>query len=109
MFNIASLSQLGPLRVILFLATLLVALTGPFLDGNVDVHSWRILPTVIAPALMLILLFVLPLDITMAAIFMTAVDSTQKGRLRYAIKFEIGLMAALVLAWTPYFFRFFAR
>ena len=45
----------------LILLTLCVACVGPFLDGTADPHSWRILPTVIAPALMMMLVFALSL------------------------------------------------
>ena len=58
-----------PLRTMLILLTLCVACVGPFLDGTADPHSWRILPTVIAPALMMMLVFALPLDMTMTLVF----------------------------------------
>jgi hypothetical protein len=82
---------------------------GPFLDGSVDTTSWRILPTVIAPTIMLILVFVLPLDITMAMVFMTGAPDAQRQQLKSIIKLEVALMMVLLLAWLPYFLRLFGR
>ncbi len=89
------------------MTTLLVAGIGPFLDGNVDTTSWRVFPTVIAPTLMLILVFILPLDITMAMVFMADRRDAERRRLQLIIKLEIGLTIILMLAWLPFFLRLF--
>lgn len=97
----------SPLRAILLMLTVCVAAVGPFLDGTADPHSWRILPTVIAPALMMILVFALPLDITMTLIFMSDAEPVQKVRLKRELKLEILAMSVMVLAWIPFYLRFF--
>ncbi len=89
------------------MTTLLVAGIGPFLDGIVDTTSWRIFPTVITPTIMLILVFVLPLDITMAMVFMADTRDAERQRLKLIIKLEIGLTLILMLAWLPFFLRLF--
>ncbi len=98
---------MSPLRKILFLTTLLVACIGPFLDGTADPHSWKIFPTVITPTLMLILAFVLPLDMTMAMVFMTDKSGEQRSHLKSVLKLEAGLTAVLFIAWVPFFLRLF--
>ena len=98
---------MSPLRKILFLITLLVACVGPFLDGTADPYSWKILPTVITPTLMLILAFVLPLDMTMAMVFMTDTVGEQRRHLKSVLKLEAGLTAVLFIAWVPFFLRLF--
>ncbi|MGE0336790.1 MAG: hypothetical protein AB7O21_09410 [Gammaproteobacteria bacterium] len=91
----------------LALVTVLVACVGPFLDGTSDLRGWRIFPTVIAPAIMLILAFVLPLDITMARIFLSDASGDRRRELMTAIRVEAWLMLVLLLAWSPFFVRFF--
>ena len=98
---------MNPLRKILALVTVLIACVGPFLDGTADLRGWRIFPTVIAPAIMLILVFVLPLDMTMARIFLSDADDARRRELSTAIRVEAWLMLILLLAWTPFFIRFF--
>jgi hypothetical protein len=101
------LNRLNPLRKLLIVVTIPIICVGPFLDGTAETETWRIFPTVIAPAFMLILIFVLPLDMTMARIFMSDANETQRNQLKSAIKVDAILMAVLLLAWLPFFMRFF--
>lgn len=98
---------MNPLRKILAIVTLSIACIGPFLDGTADTHGWRIFPTVIAPAVMMILVFMLPLDMTMARIFLSDADEAHRQRLKSAIKLDAWLMLILLVAWLPFFVRFF--
>jgi len=98
---------LSPLRKLLLFVTFAIAVFGPFLDGTADPEGWRIFPTVIAPAIMLMLLFILPLDMTMARIFMSDASDQERRRLVTAIKADACLMLILVVAWVPFFLRFF--
>lgn len=99
---------LGPLRSLLALATLGVAAIGPFLDGTADIHTWRILPTVVGPTLMLMLVFVLPLDITMSLVFRADCTPAERTRLGRVVLLESALFTLLLTAWIPFFLRFFA-
>jgi hypothetical protein len=56
---------------------------------------------------MLILVFVLPLDITMAIVFMTDARDAQHRQLKSIVKLELALTMGLLLAWLPYFLRLF--
>ena len=51
---------------------------------------------------MMMLVFALPLDITMALVFRVDADAAQRRRLGVAIRLELATLAALVLAWTPF-------
>jgi hypothetical protein len=93
----------GFLRGALFVVTVILIGIGPFSDGQVVLDSWRLLPSVVAPSLMLILIFVLPLDMTMARIFMSGAATSSRLRLRRIIFVEGALFIALVLAWIPFF------
>ncbi|MSR16052.1 MAG: hypothetical protein EXR86_16185 [Gammaproteobacteria bacterium] len=78
---------------------------GPFADGRVILKSWQVLPSVVAPAIMFILLFVLPLDMTMSRIFMSGQEHLEKSRLLAIIKLEGALFFALLLSWIPFFIK----
>jgi len=91
----------GPLRALLVLVTLTVIACAPFADGNVHL-GWRLGPSVIAPTLMAMLAFCLPLDMTMARVFM--LDKAGAERLRYGriLWMEATLLVALLAAWAPF-------
>lgn len=98
---------MNPLRKLLLAVTFAIAMIGPFLDGTANVEGWRIFPTVIAPAIMLMLVFILPLDMTMARVFMTGADDSERQRLQTAIRMEAWSMVVLLIAWMPFYLRFF--
>lgn len=107
--SLQTLAQtLGPLRTLLALSTLAVAALGPFLDGTADIHTWRIVPTVVGPTFMMMLVFVLPLDITMSLVFRADSPPVERARLGRVVLIEAVLFMLLLAAWTPFFLRFFA-
>ena len=99
--------DLGPLRTALLACTLSLVILAPFTDGHVYVHDVRLMTSVVAPALMVIFIFVLLLDITMTCIF--ALDSTPERRagMRRAVRVEILALLALLAAWMPFALRLF--
>ena len=98
------LHRLGPLRSLLVLSTLLVIGLAPFADGSVH-HDWRLIPGVIAPTVMMMLVFALPLDMTMAKVFMSDASAAERERLRFAIRVEGCALVAMLAAWTPFVVR----
>ena len=92
---------LGPLRTALMTLTLIVVIAAPVAGGEVHYSGWRLFPTVIAPAFMLLLLFVLPLDVTMARVFMSGATPEQRARYRWVIRIDIALFLLLLAAWGP--------
>lgn len=54
---------------------------------------------------MAIVLFVLPLDMTMARIFMSGESHDDRLRLRKIIQIEGLLFILLLLAWVPFFMK----
>jgi hypothetical protein len=95
------LHRLGPLRSMLVLSTLLIICAAPFADGSVH-HDWRLIPGVIAPTVMMMLVFALPLDMTMAKVFMSDASVAERQRLRFAIRVEACALVAMLAAWTPF-------
>jgi hypothetical protein len=97
--------RLGALRCGLAFATLLVICAAPFADGSVHMHDWRLFPSVIAPTMMMMLVFTLPLDMTMARIFMADAQAQERERFRSIIRFEALMLILMLLAWVPFMFR----
>ena len=97
--------RIGVLRTGLAIATIVVIGAAPFADGSTHMHDWRLFPSVIAPTLMMMLVFTLPLDITMAYVFMSDADDLETERLQMIVRFEAILLALMILSWIPFMFR----
>lgn len=97
--------SLGTLRLLLMLAALACIVAAPFANGAIYVHDWRLLPTVIAPTIMVMLLFAIPLDICMARVFMSDSNDSKQAQLKQAIIIELAVFGALALAWTPFMLK----
>ena len=96
---------LGPLRVGLAIVTLIVIAAAPFADGAVHLHDWRLFPSVIAPTIVMMLVFTFPLDLTMTRIFMQDAAPAERRRLQRVLRCQAALLALLVLAWAPFLLR----
>ncbi len=90
------------LRTCLAGLTLLLVAVGPFVDGAARVEDWRILPSVVAPSVMMMLVFALPLDITMSLVFRSDADASERDRLAKVVRIEAVLLALLLAAWAPF-------
>lgn len=99
--------DLGALRVVLVGCTLSLIALAPFADGNVHLHDSRLLTSVVAPALMVIFVFVLMLDITMTRIFSIDTSPERRAGMRRAVRIEALALLALLAAWTPFLLRLF--
>ena len=96
---------LGPLRAGLAIVTLVVIAAAPFADGTVHLDDWRLFPSVIAPTIVMILVFTFPLDLTMTRIFMQDAAAAERVRLRRVLRTEAVLLALLVIAWAPFLLK----
>lgn len=96
------LARLGTLRVLLLAAAAAVIAAAPFADGSVHMHDWRLLPSVVAPSVMMMLVFALPLDMTMARVFMADAEAPERSRLGFVIRVEAAVLVAMLAAWTPF-------
>jgi len=96
-------ARLGVLRSLLMMTALTVVIAAPFADGSAHTDGWRLLPSVIAPTITMMLVFAIPLDITMAKIFMTDAKPEEANRLKFAVRIDILTLFAVLLAWTPFF------
>lgn len=95
------ITYIGPMRLALALFTLTLILMAPF-ASDAKLAGWGIVVGSVAPALTVIMLFVIPLDMMMSRIFMTDTEGAQHLRYRRILWFELFLFMALLLAWGPF-------
>lgn len=100
-------NDLGALRAVLVVCTFILIILGPFADGDVHLHDARLFTSVVAPALMVIFVFVLMLDITMTRIFSLDTSPERRAGMRRAVWIESLALLALLLAWLPFMLRLF--
>lgn len=96
----------GVLRVLLALLAITIIAFAPFSGEYAIKHGWAMVPTIIVPALVPIVFFVLWLDILMASVFRAdaAGDETRRQRFGMIVKADVILVSVLTLSWLPYFY-----
>jgi hypothetical protein len=99
------LTDFGTLRLGLLAIALLVIILSAFADGNTYMHDWRIVPSVLAPSIMMMLVFAIPLEMTMTRIFITNAEPAEKRRLQRILKLEAIVYLLLIVSWTPFFIK----
>ena len=92
----------GPLRLMLIGVVSLLVMVGPFSGGAVDFVGFALVTTLIAPVSYAIFIFVLPLDMTMTALFMSDTTPLRRAALKRALITEASLLAVMILAWLPF-------
>lgn len=85
----------------LVIVVLLLILIGPISGGEARTAGLALFTTVVAPAFYVIMLFVLPLDITMSRVFMKEAQGAERARYRFIIRLELVLFALMLLTWLP--------
>ena len=98
-------SMFGALRVMLVIGVVALIIAAPFSDGPTSSTGWPLVRSVIAPALFVIMAFVLPLDITMTLIFMSDRQEPERRRLLRIAQTEVVLLVAMLVAWMPLILR----
>lgn len=101
------LSDLGMLRMLLIGSTLALVVLAPFADGTTHVHGIKLLTSVVAPAMMVIFVFVLMLDIVMTRIFSIDASPERRAGMRRAVRLELLALIVLLAAWAPFLLRMF--
>lgn len=96
------MSELGALRSGMAFVVALLVVASPFALAPASAHGWAIVPTVIAPALFAIFIFVLPLDLAMTLVFRSDKSGGERQRLNRVLAVETILTLTLILSWTPF-------
>jgi len=97
------LNDFGALRLGLIGITLFIIIMSLFADGSTHMHDWRIVPSVLAPSIMMMLVFGIPLEMTMTAVFMSDATIGEKSRLRRILQVEAAVYFLLIASWIPFF------
>ncbi|NOZ10336.1 MAG: hypothetical protein GXP09_04745 [Gammaproteobacteria bacterium] len=100
---IVYISYVGVLRVLLHGVSVMVIGFSRITGGPPVYTGWEMVPSLIVPALVPIVFFVLLLDMMMAMVFM--VDRTGEIRRRYRViaLIDLALVVALFFFWLQYF------
>lgn len=86
----------------LVIIVMFLVVMGPISGGEARVTGFAVFTSVVAPAFYVIMLFILPLDITMARVFMGEAKGAERERYRFIIRIEIVLFVLMLLAWLPF-------
>lgn len=89
----------------LVIIVLLLILMGPVSGGEERISGFAVFTSVVAPAFYVIMLFVLPLDITMSRVFMKEARGGDRARYRFIIWLEVALFALMLIAWLPFILK----
>ncbi|HEC13970.1 MAG TPA: hypothetical protein ENI80_12130 [Acidiferrobacteraceae bacterium] len=100
---ITYISYVGVLRVILHGFSLVVIGFSRIADGPPVYTGWEIVPSLIIPALVPIVFFVLLLDMMMAMVFMVDRTGEVRRRFRTIALIDLALVIALFFFWLQYF------
>lgn len=92
----------GALRLLLIAVVGVLVLLGPFSGGSVDFAGFALLTTLVAPVAYAIFVFVLPLDMTMTALFMTDTTPQRRAALKRALITEGVLLGVMMMTWLPF-------
>ena len=96
------MSDLGALRCAMALVVVFLVVMSPFSLAPASPHGWSIIPTVLSPALFVIFVFVLPLDLVMTLVFRSDREGDERERLSRVLLIETVLTVALIASWTPF-------
>ena len=89
----------------LVVIVLLLIVMGPISGGDARITGFAVFTSVVAPAFYVIMLFVLPLDITMTRVFMKEATGDEQSRYRFIIRLEVVLLVLMLLAWLPFILK----
>ena len=107
MGNLSKLvSSIGPLRFMLHALTLIFILLSLFVGDTVYYTGWRMLSSLVVPALIPIIFFGMLLELMMSTVFLIDAEEVEKKtRFKTIIKIDLLLVAGLLLFWVPVLMR----
>ena len=97
------IQYVGPLRALLYLLTFILVFFSAAAGGEVVYSGWGVVPTLVVPALVPIVFFVLLLDVMMSAVFMVDRQGALRRRYRNLLGLDLGVWLLLTAAWLPFF------
>jgi len=99
------IQELRLLRVVMICFTLVLVILSRFAGDEAVYSGWEMIPTLIAPALVPILFFVIWLDVLMSWVFKFDAPDEEKRRFVRIIVVDLVLVVLLTSSWFGYFSR----
>lgn len=96
------IKRVGLLRAILA-AVAISVMVFSFFTGDQVRHGWAMVPTLIVPAIVPIVFFVLLLDILMSGVFMVDKTGAERNRFKFIALMDVVFVVSIVALWFPYF------
>ena len=97
--------QVGPLRL-LFAVIVVFCLLMIFAPDGAE-SAWYVLSSHVAPALVILTVWVLLFDMMMSSVFMSQNQGRERWRHRNILLWDGSLIAALLIFWGPFFYSLF--
>ena len=95
--------ELGPLRVALLMAALVLVIAVPAPGARAIYHGWGLVMSVLLPVLAPLMFMGLLLDALMTRIFASDSEGTVRSRLRAVSWMNLVIAVVLLLRWLPYY------
>lgn len=96
-------AKLGPLRLVLFCAALVLLVVVPTPGARAVYEGWGLVTSVLLPVLAPLMFMGLLLDALMTRIFAGEAEGAARSRLRTVSWINLAIAVVLLLRWLPYF------
>jgi len=103
------MNDLGALRIALCAVIVALIVAAPFSGGQARYEGLAFVVTVLTPALFVMFVFVLALDLLMTRVFLVDATGEARRRLVRVMKIEASLFTVLLIAWAPIVIRLLWR
>jgi hypothetical protein len=98
------ITRVGPLRLMLQVLAVIFVFLALAVGETVHYNGWKMLPTLIVPALIPIIFFGMLLELLMSTVFLIdAEEPEKKSRFKLIVKTDLLIVAGLILFWIPVF------
>lgn len=75
-----------------------------FFTGDPVYEGWAVIPTLVFPAIVPIIFFVIWLDVLMSSVYMSDTSGDERNKFKFIIKMDLLLVLGLVSFWANYFY-----
>ncbi|MDH5648693.1 MAG: hypothetical protein OEY67_03475 [Gammaproteobacteria bacterium] len=97
-------SRIGVLRAVLAFVAISIVVMSQFTGDRAVYEGWRMVPTLIVPAIVPIVFFVLLLDMLMSGVFMADAEGEGKKKFKFIIMMDLVFVLGVATLWFPYFY-----
>ena len=99
--------EIGILRRLLILVTGALSAIGLFAQPSTEIEGWPVLFSIVAPSLVVMLVFTIALDLVMNIVFRLDSSNQERSRLKKIIKIELTSLILLLTCWSAFTIKIF--